>query len=1264
MHITRLRAHPFQLSYGPADDRLHDFYIPALSCSLRYDRTAGFFSSSALAVAAAGVARLIAQGGTMRLLVGAQLSEADVRAIERGQALDDVVAERLVAALGEPEEEVMRRRLEVLAWMVAAGRLQIRVVLPKGPDGRPLPASQAWDYYHPKEGLFTDRYGDQIAFSGSVNESATAWKHNYERFMVFRSWDITGPYLAQVRYHFEYLWNGQEPDWIALDVPEAARQRLLSYRPATAPTRDPLEREPKLRVIEVPGVYVPEVQRERILFQFLRDAPYLLNARWLGAATSVVTPWPHQARIADTIVARFPERFLLCDEVGLGKTIEAGLVLRQLILSGHVRRCLILAPKSVCRQWQEELYEKFALNIPFFDGHTFRDVFGQERTPDVPNPWDAEDVFIASSQLAKRRERQPDLLAARPWDLVIVDEAHHARRKDFLTPRYRPNRLLELLMGRDGQPGLEDRTQGLLLMTATPMQIHPVEVWDLLRVLGLGGRWGADDSNFLRFFQELRRPDDGADWDFVFGMVHDFLETGGELDPAFTRQAEAKLGLVDWQRLKVLVSTREHRGRLKHLSPQARALAVEMARRHTPLRRYLFRSTRRLLREYARRGIIRATVPRRDPKPVWIPMRDEELDLYYRIEEYITQFYRKYEDERKGLGFVMTVYRRRLTSSFYAVRRSLERRLDFLRGQTAPGTVAGFDEDDLEQEDLTRDISEELEGEERSRFRGEIEYIEDFLAALRSLSGNDSKVEQLVADVEEIFKQRETVLIFTQYTDTMDFLREQLRQVYGSQVACYSGRGGEVWNGIAWVPTTKEGIKNAFRQGEMIKILLCTEAASEGLNLQTCGVLINYDMPWNPMRVEQRIGRIDRIGQVYDEVWIRHYFYEDTVEARVYRALEDRIGWFEDVVGELQPILARMGRAIQTVAMTPAAERGQVLTRELNRLRQTGSSHFSGLRAAEGLNLDQYLVAGEPLLETASPVTLSDLERVLTSSLADRFQPHPEFERAYLLRTDEGDAAVTFDAALFDTHPNTLRLLTYGSELLTALLEAVDEPASSSPLPPPQGWGGKREGRVLRCSAEAPVPLCAYYALDARGHPQRIERLADLEVLYAGESDAHWSEETTAVARADFRREVETVLQQQAQVIAGRQRAERLVLEEQARQTLLRAALLELAMGQQPQLFAEEALPVAFTEEAVTGLRRHGYPFAPLLRLVNVDGLRPSPTDSFYAAVQGKSREALRGRFRALWDKASRLVGLLASGPDQEGASQDLLDVVVQVLLL
>src|SRR5438309_1636968 len=117
--------------------------------------------------------------------------------------------------------------------------------------------------------------------------------------------------------------------------------------------------------------------------------------------------------------------------------------------------------------------------------------------------------------------------------------------------------------------------------------------------------------------------------------------------------------------------------------------------------------------------------------------------------------------------------------------------------------------------------------------------------------------------------------------------------------ACNSGRGGERWQEGKWVTVSKETIKTAFRSSQEVKVLLCTESASEGLNLQTCGVLINYDMPWNPMRVEQRIGRIDRIGQTYERVWIRNYFYGDTVEALVYQRLGDRIDWFQTVIGDL-----------------------------------------------------------------------------------------------------------------------------------------------------------------------------------------------------------------------------------------------------------------------------------------------------------------------------------------------------------------------------
>ncbi len=218
-------------------------------------------------------------------------------------------------------------------------------------------------------------------------------------------------------------------------------------------------------------------------------------------------------------------------------------------------------------------------------------------------------------------------------------------------------------------------------------------------------------------------------------------------------------------------------------------------------------------------------------------------------------------------ALVMYVYLRSvglaLTSSFKAIERSLERRLAFLRGEPDSEPTSGLGDEDLEEEDLSDDALDEVVPPEPSIASAEIAYIERFLQDLQHL-GTDSKAARLLEDLRRLLERRETIIVFTVYTDTMDWLRERLRVVYGSQVACYSGRGGEVWDGQVWRKTPKEDLKTAFAE-EKIKILLGTEAMSEGLNLQTCGMMINYDMPWNPMRVEQRIGRIDRIEQRYPE---------------------------------------------------------------------------------------------------------------------------------------------------------------------------------------------------------------------------------------------------------------------------------------------------------------------------------------------------------------------------------------------------------------
>jgi len=1015
---------------GETDNLLTAFYIPALSRSVAYDRKAGFFSSTALAVAAQGIAKLIRNGGRMRLLVGCYLTEEDVEAIKKGYELAQRVEERLEERFGEPVDEFQRRRLEALAWMVAKGLLEIKVAVPKEDDGTPIASEAAEGIFHEKVGIFTDSEGNKLVFSGSVNETEQGWLKNRESFHVFRSWGDEAVHASSEVDEFETLWRGQGRRTIVLDFPEALRRKLIKYAPSEPPTRDPLEPEE--------AVLTPmEEAAERWLFQFLRDAPYLLNGELIANATATVRPWPHQDYVVREIFSNYPDGYMLCDEVGLGKTIEAGLALKQLLLTGLVKRCLLLVPKALIRQWQEELHEKFNLNIPIYTGKDFVDVFGRRFEANASNPWNTFDVFLATSHLAKRRERREALLKAAKWDLIILDEAHHARRHAPTGREYRPNNLLQLM------EELRKRTSGLLLVTATPMQLDPVELWDLLKLLGMGGRWGAGEGElFRRYFKELKAFPGGCDAEFLREMLKDYLENGGTLDEVIVEKAEKAIGVERWGRL-----LRGWRGKaqlppLDSLNDEEISHCAQFLARHTPLRDYMFRNTREMLKKYREKGLLHQNIPERETEDRFVELAEDEQELYERIEDYLQEWRRREEDRR--YGFILSIYRRRLTSSLYAIKESLRRRIEFLKGEGGEDeTPLGLTDEDIEDEDLDADIMTALEEiAEQRDLRKEIEYLEDFIREIEG-AGVESKFKRLEVDLRNELKVHASAVIFTQYTDTMDYLRDELVAIYGSSVACYSGRGGEYWDGESWQLTTKEDIKNRFMNGREIRILVCTDAASEGLNLQTCDLLINWDMPWNPMKVEQRIGRIDRIGQVSPKVKILNYFYEGTVEAEVYRRLSERIGSFTVTVGPLQPILARLPKLIEEIAFTARKERDAKLQEALEKL----DREIERARA-ENLNLEDYLGAEPMALPQGqqAPVTMEDIRELLTESrlLRRRTCFEDEGDGVLRLKTEEDEELVTFDPDVFDSHPDTVKFMCYGEPLFERLLNMVGNPDSET----------------------------------------------------------------------------------------------------------------------------------------------------------------------------------------------------------------------------
>ncbi len=295
-----------------------------------------------------------------------------------------------------------------------------------------------------------------------------------------------------------------------LDVPDAARRDLLRFLPPDLPARlkaKPPPDRPDPHHPPDPGAgedppgpppLSPD-DRRRLVWTFIRPAPSLPGggAR-VGEATAAVEPWPHQLRALERLYEPWPPKLLIADEVGLGKTIQAGLLLRQAWLAGRAKRILVLAPRAVLTQRQIELREKFNLNWPIYDGRKLsrypsRALRGRHEREIDPGRWHEEPVVIASSHLMRRKDRAAVLVEAEPWDLVVLDEAHHARRRAAGSPREGgPNTLLALMRA------IKTRTRGLVLLTATPMQVHPVEVWDLLDLLGLPPEWTG--PAFLDFF--------------------------------------------------------------------------------------------------------------------------------------------------------------------------------------------------------------------------------------------------------------------------------------------------------------------------------------------------------------------------------------------------------------------------------------------------------------------------------------------------------------------------------------------------------------------------------------------------------------------------------------------------------------------------------------------------------------------------------------------------------------------------------------------
>ncbi|WP_323721301.1 DEAD/DEAH box helicase [Acetomicrobium sp.] len=529
-----------------------------------------------------------------------------------------------------------------------------------------------------------------------------------------------------------------------------------------------------------------------------RIADSLTQDVLLAPIESSVIPLPHQVNVLSKAVSSNRVRYLLADEVGLGKTIEAGLIMRELKLRGLVKRTLVVVPKGLVAQWIAEMRfhfkEEFRLIIPS-DFSAYRRIASEENlwqihpqvicSMDSVKPLDNRRGWSMEQVAEYNKERFENLVSA-GWDLIIVDEAHRLSGSTDQVARYK--------LGL----GLSEAAPYLLLLSATPHQ-------------------GKTDA---------------------FHRLLSLIDA----------QAFPDVGSVSKERVQPYVIRTEKR---KAIDSQGQPLFKP---RYTQL-----------------------------TSVSWGYRHRQQKLLYEEVTEYVREGYNKAKLEKRNyIGFLMILMQRLVVSSTRAIRTSLERRLEVLEEPLEQLSLfpAIIEEDwaDLDGQEQI-DIAIRLRSEALKDEKTEVSRLLDLAKDCESQS-YDAKAEALVSWIYRLQADEGDpdlkVLVFTEFVPTQEMLYEFLTE-RGISAACLNG---------SMDMDERVRVQKAF--AEDVRVLISTDAGGEGLNLQFCHVVINYDIPWNPMRLEQRIGRVDRIGQSH-AVRAINFVFQDSVEGRVREVLEEKL---------------------------------------------------------------------------------------------------------------------------------------------------------------------------------------------------------------------------------------------------------------------------------------------------------------------------------------------------------------------------------------
>jgi superfamily II DNA or RNA helicase len=828
------------------------FINERLKGAVSYDRIAGYFRSSMLEVAGEKLEEI---GGNVRVVCNSNIEPEDSKTAKAAQqALRRSWCDGNPEKLGEPSKD----RFSRLYQFIKSGKLEIRVL----PD-------KAFGLIHGKAGIIQYNDGSQTCFMGSTNESLSAWKLNYE--LVWEDDSIEAVKWAQDE--FDALWFHPLAiflsDFVISDIKRLAHRSEISIDS----WKDNPESDPASGVIETP-VY----RREYGL-------------------------WAHQKyfiKLAYDAHLNEGARFVLADQVGLGKTVQLALSAMLMALHGE-KPVLIIAPKQLLIQWQDELRNLLGIPSAVWNGKDWMDEQGIihpsrgiESIKKCPRK-----IGIISQGLITSGSEIINYLISMTFECIIIDEAHRARRRKIsdqsVFERADPNNLMRFL--REISP----RTKSMLLATATPVQLHPIEAWDLLKILAEGNdqvlgtqwsEWQKPHKAIPVVMGDSEIPDDfGEAWRWIRNPMPP------EVEGIVFRNLRRNLGLkgkdfvADGDSLDFLRPTEITR---------LRSVIPGFGREHNPFIRHIVRRTRDFLEQ-----TIDPSTGEPYLKPVKVKLFGEDSINSLPLPPYLQDAYNDAEEfcsllgqRARGAGFLKTLLLRRIGSTIYSGRQTTEKMLNEWGNESCIIDASLFEEDDDYQIIKNENSNmKDLSGAERS-------LLERCLKALESNQERDPKYQKVVEYIVDKNWLEFGCIVFSQYFDSIWWLANQLSGDFPDEpVGIYAGgnNSGIILSG-EYKRVSRDDLKEKVRQGQL-RLLLGTDAASEGLNLQRLGTLINLDLPWNPTRLEQRKGRIQRIGQIRDEVYVYNMRYRGSVEDRVHELLSDRLEDIYDLFGQIPDVL-------------------------------------------------------------------------------------------------------------------------------------------------------------------------------------------------------------------------------------------------------------------------------------------------------------------------------------------------------------------------